>query len=330
MKKSKHTIPEDLIARYFMGQCTRSEIEELEQCKMENSDNLEEFKKMEEIWQQSTPPSFEPDVEVALGKVNDRIDSKAKTPQSVKTLSIVWKVAAMLVIGLGIFGIVKFTNTSSDILVIVSQNETPKRITLPDGSSITLNKGSELTYPSKFSKNQRKISFNGEAYFSIAKNPDKPFIIESPHSITKVLGTEFNLSARKADTIVKITVTEGLVSFKLDNNSKKEEILVEAGQVGEINASIGKITKKVNEDLNFMAWKTGKLVFNNDIFGNAIHKISNFYDKKIEIGEAELSKAIFTASFDSLEFDEVLSTIELLMDVNIEQEDDGFIILEKL
>ncbi len=327
-KKTKNNIPDELIAKYLMGECNEKETKKLEDWKMANPNNMEEFNRMQKIMNEATPEAYEPDVEGALNKVSQKISLQDKKKSG--WLHYGLRIASVLIVGVGILSAILLFGVNNEIVITSQLGELPREIILPDGSQVTMNEGSELKFKKKFKGNERKVDFEGEAYFKIARNEEKPFVIESGSSITRVLGTEFNLIAKKADTIVKIIVTKGLVSFNLNKKDIIKEVKVEAGQVGEINTSKGIITSKVNDDLNFLSWKNGKLTFDEQEFGLAIQTISSFYKEKLIIEDTELDTAIFVATFDSLEFKEVLSTIELIMDVNIVEENDTYIIREKL
>ena len=84
-------------------------------------------------------------------------------------------------------------------------------ITLPDGSVLKLNSESSITYPKQFNKNVREVSLNGEAFFEVAGNPKKPFIVSSEGLRTKVLGTSFNINAYKDFSEIAVTVVTGRV-----------------------------------------------------------------------------------------------------------------------
>lgn len=323
----KNDIPDSLIAKFLAGECTETELKTLEEWKMANEKNKEEFKKMQIIMDEATPGKYTPDVEAALNKVSDRLGAQKRNRKNYT--GTILRIASVLIIAVGILSVF-LLHAPKEIIIASMPGDAPREFILPDGSSVTLNEASELKYAKKFKGKERLVLFTGEAYFKITRDKSKPFIIESGETTTRVLGTEFNLIAKKSDTVVKVTVTEGLVSFNLGKNNQQKEVLVKAGQVGTINTQKGVVTSKVNHDLNFMAWKNGALTFENHLFGEAIETVSSFYKKEIEIQGNSLNSAVFTATFDSLEFNEVLSTIELIMDVDIERKDDVTIIREKL
>ncbi len=326
---TEQDIPFDRIAKSLSGECSEYEKNELEKWKKDHQKNMEEFNKIKQNWDNSTPKHYEPDVEKALRNISDKLPGQKKPARSVSYFAT--RIAAVFILALGVTFVLRNTGTSKMELASTLPGSKPVDIKLADGSTISLNAGSSVKYPKKFDKKERKILFEGEAYFKIAKDKKRPFIIKTKNSVTKVLGTEFNLTTTSADSIIRITVTEGLVSFKKENESKdNKEVFVKAGEVGELDTEKGIITSRVNNDLNYLAWKNGVLTFKDKPFGEALKSISEFYNTDIHIETGELSSVLFNGTFDSLSFREVLSSIELIMDVDIETEGEAYIIREKL
>src|SRR5690606_26229989 len=87
------------------------------------------------------------------------------------------------------------SSTSPEMLTVTTPKGGTYQVILPDGSEVWLNANSTLTYPSKFTENERKVNFSGEAYFSVVKNTQKPFKVISHGQQVEVLGTEFNISS---------------------------------------------------------------------------------------------------------------------------------------
>jgi transmembrane sensor len=323
----KNEIPYVLIAKYLSGECNASELEKLEHWKKRDTNNNEIFDQMKLTWKQTTPEPFEPDVYAALGKVSARLGKQQKKRNS---FSLFWiGAAAALLLGFGIFAIVKITGSKSSFRTIETFAETiPREVMLPDGSSVFLRNNSTLIYPEKFKGERRKVMFKGEAYFVIIPDKSKPFIIESGKSITKVLGTEFNLRAVQSDTVIRLTVTKGLVSFTLQDKQTESEVNLMAGEVGEADLTSKRITKFVNTDLNFLSWKTGVLKFENQQLSNAIKTISEYYKQPFGLAPG-LDSVVFSTTFDSLTIDQAIESLKLILDVDIALVDGVYILRQK-
>lgn len=317
-------IPFDIIAKFFAGECSEQEEIVLEDWKNMNVENNETFEHMKKTWSEIPKPDYSPNVEEALKSVS------AKLPKQKKKSDIgyrMWiKIAAILVAGIGLIGIYNLIWSDPKMVqVIISSSDSPKEIVLPDNSKVVLGKNSELNYPKKFRGKTRTVEFSGEAFFEITSNKEKPFIIESDFTTTQVVGTAFNLRSYKNDTVVKIIVTEGLVSFKMKNNNENSEVMVGVGEVGKLNVISKKISKDVNLDNNFLAWQDGKLSFKNEKLEIALKTISAFYGKTF-ITTENLDSTVFNAFFDNLSINEAIEYMELVLDVSIAEENNQFIL----
>lgn len=119
--------------------------------------------------------------------------------------------AAVLVLAVGIGGFMSWRNSQSVEIVFAAANRT-ETVTLPDGSRVCLNVGSRLTYDEKhFNRNRREVRLDGEAFFEVAKNPEKPFSVQSGGIVTTVRGTSFNVKAYAALNENVVSVRDGRV-----------------------------------------------------------------------------------------------------------------------
>jgi ferric-dicitrate binding protein FerR (iron transport regulator) len=208
------------------------------------------------------------------------------------------------------------------MLTAENTTATPISISLSDGSRITLKSGSVLNYPRKFTKLSRTISFSGEAYFEIARDEKRPFVIESGKAITRVLGTKFNLRAYAKDTAFTVTVTEGLVAFGIDNKL----VHVQKGETGKITISSGQVSRFLNTDPNFMAWKTGIFTFSDTRVDDALKQLSAFYGTSFVVETPELDSALFNFTSDSLSIQELIDNLEIALDAQIIRKENAYYI----
>jgi ferric-dicitrate binding protein FerR (iron transport regulator) len=158
-----------------------------------------------------------------LACAQDSPSPKEQVSFLLQTLTQNWlKVAASLVLLAGIgWGVYQYhpgnlldhsQYQSSGLVLVANTTGTPRRITLPDGSQVTLQKNSNLTYPPSFNLTQREVTLHGEAFFQVARDPSKPFMVYANGLVAKVLGTSFNVSAYSEDKKVTVTVKTGKVS----------------------------------------------------------------------------------------------------------------------
>jgi len=159
--------------------------------------------------------------------------------------------------------------------------ETPKggqyQITLPDGSKVWLDAASSLRYPTKFSKNERKVELTGQAYFEIAKSKDKPFRVISNKQQVEVLGTHFNINAYKDQLETITTLLEGSVKIGLLND--KTGNLLRPGQQAKLIADRFEVAQVDVEEA--IAWKNGYFLFPDEEVSTALNKIARWYDVEV-------------------------------------------------
>ncbi|MGZ8556899.1 MAG: FecR family protein [Chitinophagaceae bacterium] len=167
------------------------------------------------------------------------------------------------------------------------------RLILPDGSEVWLNSASSVKYPTAFIGMQRKVEISGEAYFQIAHNPVKPFIVSVNGMNVNVLGTHFNINAYDDEASVKTTLLEGSVSLK------KADVVatLTPGQQAQLGNS-GKIKVIDNVDIDqVVAWKNGYFSFNRADLQTVMRQIARWYDVDISY-EGKIPERQFGGKID--------------------------------
>lgn len=182
------------------------------------------------------------------------------------------------------------------------------KIKLSDGTLVHLNAGSSLKYPIKFLKGQKRTVFlNGEAYFSVTKDLNHPFIVNAEELNIEVLGTEFNVSSYPEDAESNVVLVEGSVGMYKINNTLNEATMLIPGVKGTLNKESKKIsTEKVNTFI-YTSWREGGLFFRKMTFKNIAKKIERHYNMKIIIKNKLLENEIFNANFNEEPIENILS-----------------------
>jgi ferric-dicitrate binding protein FerR (iron transport regulator) len=159
------------------------------------------------------------------------------------------------------------------------------QMTLGDGSRVWLNAGSSITYPVAFLEKERKVSITGEAYFEVAHNPNKPFIVSKGNTTVQVLGTHFNVNAYDDEAALRVTLLEGSVKVgqRAEGKGQRAEIVLKPGEQAELAGSHSSFTLHPSPDLEqVVAWKNGEFQFNENTDINAImRQISRWYDVEV-------------------------------------------------
>ncbi len=182
------------------------------------------------------------------------------------------------------------------------------KIQLSDGTNVQLNAGTSLKYPVKFLKGEkRQVFLNGEAFFSVTKDAEHPFIVNSENLNVEVFGTEFNVSAYPEDTDTEVVLVEGSVGMYNNSQTIKEATMLKPGTKGALNKENRSIsTKKVNTQ-TYTSWMQGGLFFRNMPFKNIAKKIERQYNMKVVITNKQLEDETFNGNFNEEPIETILS-----------------------
>jgi ferric-dicitrate binding protein FerR (iron transport regulator) len=176
-------------------------------------------------------------------------------------------------------------NTALNAEMVYNTIKTPRggqyQVTLSDGTMVWLNAASSLRFPISFSDKNRTVEITGEAYFEVASDKKKPFIVRANNSETEVLGTHFNINAYTDESSIRTTLLEGKVKVRVAGAYSKEELFLKPGQQSVINKNaIIRINR--NADLEeTMAWKNGRFQFNSTDLQAILRQIARWYDVEV-------------------------------------------------
>lgn len=188
-----------------------------------------------------------------------------------------------------------------EVTMKTKENE-QRQITLEDGTKITLYGESSLTYPKKFSENIRKVSLSGEAFFEVARNEKKPFVVHSQNIETKVLGTSFNIKAYENQEDIKVTLVSGKVNVCAEN---QQVTLSPSQQV--IYNKVSEVMTSKNIDLQlFTEMKNGILRFEEASLEDFAEKLEDFYNTKVLVKVKNIKKYQITGVFNKEKLNVVL------------------------
>ena len=221
-----------------------------------------------------------------------------------------------------LYSFAKNLNSVSEALpedVIYNKIETPfggkYQINLPDGSKVWLNSASTLRFPALFSGNTREVELNGEAYFDVAKNPNKPFKVITKDQIVEVLGTQFNINSYSDEETFKTTLIEGSVKIIY----KDRVVLLSPGQQFQPNMKSSKVIEADTEEVT--AWKNGYFLFKDEDIRSIMRKISRWYNVEVNYS-GNIPDVGFGGNISrSKDINEVLNVLQLTNAVHFKVEE---------
>jgi transmembrane sensor len=236
-------------------------------------------------------------------------------PKNIHFLRQIWKVAASVTVLLVSSFLLYFYFSKPGNIVVTAQTTTIEQ-TLPDGSIVSLHAGSQIIYPEKFASNQRNVELKGEAYFKVAHDKTKPFVVASGDAMVEVLGTQFNVNTHSAEGAMEVVLTSGKVSVYYKANPK-QNVLLMPGEKAELNVVQKQIRKSANTDPNYMAWKTHILSFDNENLAQVISTLQKVYQTPILLSDNQLAGCRVTASFNNQTLESVLEVLKQTLDLQI-------------
>lgn len=186
---------------------------------------------------------------------------------------------------------------------------TTSTLTLTDGTIVTLNGGSKLTYPVLFDK-VRQVSLMGEGFFDVAKDSERPFIVNSGTLSVKVLGTRFGFKSYQEDCQTIITLEEGMVKATPLNKKQQIDIVLEPSQQLILDNHTGEFQCRNVNTREFTSWKEGILYFRNSTLGEIAKTLERRFNIKIIIHADEIRNQRYFAHFESGEnVDQILTLL---------------------
>lgn len=175
-------------------------------------------------------------------------------------------------------------NEGMSTLKLTTPNGGQYQITLSDGTRVLLNAASTLTYAAEFgSENTREVTLDGEAYFEVTKDPEKPFIVTTTKQRIEVLGTSFNINAYNNETTTKTTLLTGSVRVNIPAGkyTNQESRILTPNQQSVVNDNQNEITVKNVNPESAIAWKNGLFNFHGLSIDESLKQVERWYDIRI-------------------------------------------------
>lgn len=217
--------------------------------------------------------------------------------------------------------------------VIISYGQ-KSMIVLSDGTKVWLNAGSQLIFPAVFTNKTRKVTLMGEAFFDVAKNPERPFIVSASDVSVQVLGTRFDISAYPEDKVIQTVLEEGKVNLTYAGKgilNREYVVEMKPNQMVVFDKTSGEASSRMVDVSKYVSWKEGMLEFEKADLGRALMQVERFYNVKIHLSDPEIGTYKLSGKLDLKdEPEEVLNVIKLTVPIDWEKKSNGdFTIIKK-
>ena len=333
-KQENENMIYDLLAKYLSGESTEDEQEKLGKLIGGNPAYERMIEEMDQVWQMREKNYNSSNIADLWKQVSEKTgiaeDSKAK-PLSKRirfpfqfnpAYSRIFAYAALFlfVVVLPFLYIYNTGDVSSELNTLIVARMEQSKINLSDGTLITLDAGSILRYPDEFNGDTREVFLEGEGYFEVRSDRNKPFIVHTNHALVEVVGTKFNVRAWKLNSSVDVTVAEGKVSLERKmRNASGSKVLITAGQLSSLSKDgLPSQPYEVNVK-NRLAWMKFEMNFEDKPFTEVLHQLERWYDLSFEYSDPSILDEHVTIHLNKRSVDEILDLLGSLVDSEIER-----------
>ena len=320
--KLEETYIDELIAKYLAGEASPEEAILLDDWKNESKDNEAYFMSSSKIWQQSAHHPID------TSALYERIRVQAKLKKTpfiftLPTLSPLRIAASLLILSSVGIAFYLFNKNGSQPEKTITANTLSISEQLADGSTVTMRKQSKLTLLSGFNAKQRKLKLEGEAYFEVIHNAEKPFIIDAGGIEITDIGTAFNVKANPLNDTVTIAVTEGIVSLQTRDTSMQ----VVAHQTGLYVRSRGTLQLISSVNPNSFAYRTKKFQFTVQRLSDVLAALNEVYEQQYNLTNDHLGDCLITVEFNNESPETIADIISETLGISYRKTANGFLFL---
>lgn len=358
----------NLLARHLAGECTAEESAQLEAWLAESPDRKQFLAELEEVWEVTGPAASHRDadrdvardVDALWQRVQGHMARPERTPPRSarepaqprrigrpradrrparrlhRAAAVVAALAGVLLLVLWMGDGLPFGGADTSAKVFATERGQRATVRLADGTMVRLNAASTLTVEPAFGTSTRSVRLEGEAYFDVARDTTRPFLVHAGPATAQVLGTSFNVSAYAGEGRVRVVVAEGRVALRAHPQPAAEDgspqggpdqaagadalgVVLTADQMGELDDRGGVVRRAANAT-DHLEWTAGHLVFKDAPFREVTRRLSRWYDVDVVVPEGTAPAGHLNARFTEQQpLTEVLQVIATVFALRFEQ-----------
>ena len=292
------TRTENLIVRFISGECNENEQKELLAWINQSRDNKKVYLEIKDTFDASRLVKDCANEQLILF-YKHRYEKIKKS----RKLFLQWtiSVAAMLMVGLIISLLLPKKNVyqPENLQVFTVPLGSRSSVLLSDGTEISLNSGSKLSYTSNFSSQNRMVTLSGEAFFHVKSDSKHPFTVKTKDFDILVTGTQLNVCSYNEDLFSTTTLVEGKVNLEIHDTDQLISFMPGEKFSLDRNAlQYSLTTTNVEQDV---AWKDGQFIFKNIPFPELVKRLERWYDVKLTFSDLRLTKYSYSGRFKNQE-----------------------------
>ncbi|PQJ12045.1 iron dicitrate transport regulator FecR [Flavipsychrobacter stenotrophus] len=312
---------DDVLVKYLLGEATDTEQQEVEQWIADSAENKKHFDHFKLIWDESKHLASQSTVDE--NEAWDRFMAKVKTEEKAEAIQpkgraiplgkTNWmRAAAALVLLIGC-GAIYYFAAGPGSTITTQAGDVAMSTTLPDGSVVTLNRNSSISYPTSFSGGTRHVVLKGEAFFNVTPDKTKPFIIDADNSSIKVVGTSFNVKSN--DDKTEVVVETGIVEVA----KKQYAIRVLPHQKAIVLKQEQKPVMENSTDVLYNYYRTKEFVCDHTPLYKLTDILNEAFDVHIVIATPTLKNIPINSTYHEQSLDAILENIKMLTGATVEK-----------
>lgn len=307
----------ELLKRYIQGDVTSEERRKITRWLDEDSANMREFLALRKLY----------DISLWQTDLNGMSGRRPVIRTVWRWTYEILKVAAILVVG---FLLAKTMLKPGSVTAEMQTLHVPPgqraELTLADGTEVWLNSGTTLRFPDRFDTDNRKVELDGEGYFSVAHDEERPFTVQTGRYAVHALGTEFNVKAYHGSSLFEAALINGRIEISTPGMADNLRLMpdeIASGSEGELHVvSIS--------DYNYFKWTEGLLCFEDETIQSLMEKLELYYDITIDVRQPGLLQHRYTGKFRITDgIDHVLKVLQLKHQFSYKRDEDKNLIIIK-
>lgn len=347
--RTQAIVDSKLVEKYFKGACSPQEVAQVLDWFEKEALNPAQEQDLYWFWQQAEQekekPEFTQKSADIFARINQAIDAQEQQPaprQQEKEgtrknglWQVLLQVAAVLVLMGGLLGLFNGyfairERVDSQLITHKALPGTRKILHLPDGSKVTLHAGSKITYQEPFSAHKRAFTLSGEAFFEVAKDSLRPFIVQTGNLSTQALGTSFNIQYQPLRQHISVALATGSVEIERQAQAGSQPVTrLLPGQQLVYHRVSQNYTVRPYDPMEVLAWRSGVLYFKKANLSQVVEKLESWYGVEIELKGKESgqdSQWLYTGGYDNQRLDEVLEGISFVKNFTYQKQGNKLIL----
>jgi ferric-dicitrate binding protein FerR (iron transport regulator) len=318
-----------LLQKRLSGPLTPQEQSSLDDWLAQSPDNQSVAEQVSKTWDLSK--GFSQEVELDMDADFERLErriAQAEEKPAAKVMALKPKrswlaiAAAILALLVAPFVLRKFLGSEAKMDSFATADAPAQQpMLLADGSKVWLNAHSSLEYFTEDKGKRRCVKLSGEAFFEVAKNPERPFVVETQLGEVTVLGTSFNVRNKPGKPTLEVNVSTGKV--RLQPSGSPQHLLLVADETGIYDQQKNTLVKSTGMANNTAAWHTAKLVFDNAELSEVLQQLSVLYGTGLSVENQAVGNCPLTVSFEGATIDAALETIGAILGAKVERDSVG-------